>query len=239
MNKICFQLSLNTKAMKNLKNLILLIFILLLNACAIGNKMTLKLADTSAAFDTLQPVVIVFKDARPEILNNSEKPTFMGHVSSMGQVGYSIQTLTGMPLADEFATSVCNSVIKKGSKAVKIFVNHNASDDSIINLIKGRDEKRLAFFTINKWDASSVPGFSKIHYEVISDLVLKVYNENGELMVSTHTSDDFKKEQGAVFYLSLLQSIAENFFVDQIRKLCNSESVKNSLKKEPDTFGLK
>jgi hypothetical protein len=206
-----------------------LIMILYLSGCAVGRKMSYENKEVKPDYSITKSILTVFQDKRPEVLAGSEKPSWCGHMNSTAQIPYNMQTESGRPLADEFANSMAASFNKQAVKSAAMLVNMNTSIDSISAVFSKDEHERLLLFTMNKWESSANPRFSDIHYEVIVNLELKVYDKAGNLLAKSNVQDTVSKNQDMAVNLKRLQAMADEVFITQVRALLNDESVKKSL----------
>jgi hypothetical protein len=199
------------------------------SSCVVGRKLSFENKEADPGFSTIKTAAVIFQDKRVDVLSGREKPSLCGYSKSTAQISFNIQTQSGKPLADEFAESVSTSYSKAGADAAAIFVNMNNTRDSIMQAFKTAGRDRLLYFTIHKWESRATPLFSTIHYEVVYQLELNVYNNNGELLASNSTEGIVEKKEGAATSMRKMQSMADDTFNEHVRYLFSSEAVKNSL----------
>lgn len=91
------------------------------------------------------------------------------------------------------------------------------------------DQERRLLFTVHKWQAKAVPAFSNIHYEIISDLELNVYDTSGHILATSSTKDFTEKKQDMGVRVKHLQEMASEVLKKKIREMLNDASVRRAL----------
>jgi|GEM_PF-5336603 len=201
----------------------------LLSSCVVGRHLSFQDKVAGPGYIISKTAVVVVQDSREEVLSGKEKASFCGHAYSTVQIAYNIQTKSGQPLADEFATAISHTCTNGGAAAKPIFVSINTAADSVIAGFKAGNDERLLYFTIKKWEARAVPLFTSIRYEVIYHLTLNVYDKNGGLLATGETHDTVTKEEGGAVSIATMQAMADTIFKEQVEGLFKKDDVQKSL----------
>jgi hypothetical protein len=68
-------------------------------------------------------------------------------------------------------------------------------NESVLTLYRSKDKERLLLFHVDKWEASAIPRFSTIRYEVFYSFLLQVYDKEGNQLASSETHDVTRREE--------------------------------------------
>ncbi len=83
----------------------ILLVLLSLNGCAVGNKISYDGAsDLSPTFEKDIPILILMHDIRPYVLSGDKKTSFVGLTRSLYGIPYATNTLSGKSLAVDACT---------------------------------------------------------------------------------------------------------------------------------------
>ncbi|MFM2206897.1 MAG: hypothetical protein RL213_872 [Bacteroidota bacterium] len=183
----------------------------------------------AAEFNKQHSLSVVFQDHRSAVISGDEKPTFCGHMYSTAQIAYNIQTTDNLPLAEEFASALSESLKGKGFDAGYFTADPVWPADSVLKHFVAGEKQRLLFFTIQEWESRSVPQFSTIRYEVHYSLSLDVYDRNGSLLCNAKRSGTVEKQEGAMGSLRTLQLYSETVLKENIQQLLDEANIRRSL----------
>src|SRR5215831_6118797 len=165
--------------------------------CAVGRKMSYQSENVPVDYKPSKNVVITFHDERDQVVSGKQKPTFVGQLSSGMGIPYNMQTGSGNPLAVEFASALNNAILNKGLQSTTITLAHTDSVSTVLDTFAKMSQERLLFFKIHKWEARSIPGFTMMHYEILSDFELNVYDTSGNILATSTAKDLTEKKQDA------------------------------------------
>ena len=196
--------------------------------CASDQKLMIENKLAGPNYATTNSATIVFQDKRKAVVSGAEKSSLFGYNNS-SKNNKKIETRSGKPFADEFASAVKSSYNKTGSSAKTLFVNSTISIDSILQIFVTGNTLRLMLFTIYDWESRALPLFSKIRYEVIYNLELKVYNKNCDLLGTNRVNDVFSVEEEAAASIKKLRIISEDVFKEQVRLLFSKTAIRKNL----------
>lgn len=111
-------------------------------------------------------------DARPYVVNREKLPAYSGRVGQ-GPV-WELETATGYPLADDFASSIRNSLAKKGIEVKVVpFIAGTAKNNAVVRLLT--PARKSVLIVMKDWRAISVFRFALFY-----DLTISVYDETGQ-----------------------------------------------------------
>jgi hypothetical protein len=204
---------------------LLAITLLVSSGCAFNRTLSYQRVDTRIA-PPQDPALIAFHDQREYVLSGKEKTTFCGHVNSSAQIAYNVQTKDGLPLSTELAKAVSASMNDDGGKTTYLTTDPHWNQDSLVALIKSKAIARTLLFTLTEWEVSALPLFSTIRYEVRYDMALSVYDNKGELLVSTTTYGSRRKEEGVAVSMKKMQAYSLDILQDVVHELLTKEPVR-------------
>jgi hypothetical protein len=166
------------------KNIIgfLLLALLSLSGCAIGNKISYTgKTGIKPQYNNDTPILVICQDKRPYVISGDKKPNFVGLTRSLYGIPYPTATTSGKPLADDFAGLLINTFNGESGKdnAIAESVNPTTTDSEIVEIIKKSTPENGAalLYTITEWKTDT-HFTASLHYNV----KLSVYNKNGDLI---------------------------------------------------------
>ena len=201
---------------------------ILFSSCAFNRTLSYRQIDSGVEAPKAA-VVIAFHDQREQVLSGKEKKTFCGHVNSSAQISYNVQTEDGLPLSTEFAQALSNSMSQKGGRASWMATEPGWKSDSIVGIFPKGNASRFLLFSINEWEASALPLFSTIRYEVRYDLSLKIFDEKGILIASSGTHGQKQKEEGMAVSMKKMQAYSQEILQVVVHELLSKEEVTHGL----------
>lgn len=159
---------------------ILLAALLLLGACAIGNKHAYHDVVGSMPFSGNAEVRVATHDQRPYVLSGEKQPDFVG--LSRGGYGnpFDVSTADGRPLADGMTQAISNSLRQGGFRPAPVIV---ASSDSAA---QAREKLMQAaggvaiLLVIREWKSDTYQN-TALHY----DATLSVLDKTGQVLGET------------------------------------------------------
>src|SRR5512138_967536 len=78
--------------------------------CAVGRTLSFTNSKAQSNFRSKEKLAIAVLDQREEVISGKKKPTYCGVIHSGMQIGYNVNTSSGLPLADEFLASLAGSL---------------------------------------------------------------------------------------------------------------------------------
>jgi hypothetical protein len=102
--------------------------------CAVGRTMTFSGNEVKNNFASEKKLAVAAVEKRAEVLAGKKKPTYCGVLNSTVQIGYNVNTQSGLPLADEFAASLAGSL--KSINPIVINTVYNQDASKLINDFK-------------------------------------------------------------------------------------------------------
>lgn len=152
----------------------LLMFAILANGCAVGNKYTYH--DRVAAFSATgtKTVSIATHDQREYVVAGSKSPDFTGLQRGGFGNPFDVATASGKPLAEDMTAVMSASLSKKGFKTDPVAVTHSDTNAAIMEKLKKSGGSLLLLLTIKEWKSDTYQNVG-LHY----DLSLKAFDRDG------------------------------------------------------------
>ena len=124
-------------------------------------------------------IVVVTVDERPEVLAKQEPPTFAGVMR--GRLGIPLDRLThdGRPLADDFSSTIANSLAGSGFRPVIVSILPVKDVGDALSLLKRRGADRVVLLEIRQWRTETYTNTT-----VTYDVTLHVYDISGREVAS-------------------------------------------------------
>jgi hypothetical protein len=122
-------------------------------------------------------MAIAVWDQREQVIRKSEKPTFIGCYRSMAGAKWTVNTKSGMPLAEDISSFISSTFQSYGCIVSKIPTNFEQTEAEILTKMKASKASKYLLIKINKFYTD---GFAP--YNLYIDFKLKVLNNDGELL---------------------------------------------------------
>jgi hypothetical protein len=171
------------------KSFFLMSFALLFLAqgCAVGNKY--NFADTRADLQVSSvgqsTVAAATLDQREDIFSGICPPTYVG----MKRAGFGnpwiVNTVSGLPLAEDMTKAVSESLAKRGFKATPVIVAHTLSEQQAKQALAAKQAERSILILIKKWESDTYMNIG-LDY----DLRLMVLGSNQTMLVETSAAEN-------------------------------------------------
>ena len=145
-------------------------------------------------YDTLAPTVpfrgfgkavVVTRDARSTVTSGQIPPQAVGSVRSVAGAQWQIVTGSGNAFAQDISTAVCNTLTDRGFECLPLVSGRASEKDEIEYLQQTYSPVRILSVVIDEWN-NEVLFSTVLRY----DLSLKVFNPDGERMVSISTAGE-------------------------------------------------
>lgn len=201
----------------------------LLSSCVVGRKISYQNDNTLLLYKPSKSIAVTFYDQRDEIVSGKENPSFSGHLNATIQIPYNINTQSGNPLAEDFAKSVSNAIIKQAQRSIVINLPHSDSTTKALKEFQNSDVDLLLLFTIRKWQNDARPGFSNIHYQAIGDIELNIFDTKGNILSAAHAKDVIESKKDLAVNVKTMQKMSGELFSKLLLELFNNEQVRNAI----------
>lgn len=162
-----------------------LLIVLLFAGCAVGRVLSYTEVKTDIPSNPGYYYTVATHDQREEVIDESQKETFVGYMRSTVAIAYPIHTESARRLSDDFSLMIRNSFNEASDRCQVLTTSCKESNAEIFDKLVSTKHDRLLLFTINKWRTDSKPiSFSEYATDVIWDIALDVYDGSGEFLVT-------------------------------------------------------
>ncbi|UCG26975.1 MAG: hypothetical protein JSV24_08335 [Bacteroidales bacterium] len=145
-------------------------------------------------------------------------------------IAYPIGTSSGKNFSDDFSAVIKNSLNEAGNKAQILQTRFSDSKQNILNTLIDSQSDRLLLFTVTKWRSDSKPNGMLYGTEIIWDLSVDIYNNEGELLASNRTEGmDPDLDLGMSGSIKRIQNIVNEKFKEKIDILLDTPEIKEAL----------
>lgn len=152
----------------------LIILIVFLAGCAVGNKHAYHNVNADIAVAGTTNVAVATHDQRNYVKTGDKQPDFVG--LSRGGFGnpFDIKTVSGNPLAQDFTEAICRSLASKGFQTTPVIVNYSETSYTVLADLKKAGAYRLILLTLNEWKSDTYTNTALIY-----NVKLEVFDKNG------------------------------------------------------------
>jgi hypothetical protein len=156
-------------SLRGLARLLVLVPILLLGACAVGNRYDYRGAIGGLPVSGSGDIAVEVIDARPYVVSGHKSPDFVGIQRGGFGNPFDVRTASGQPLADEMRTAIASAIQGRGFTVVP----------------PGKAAPRRLELRILEWKTDVMMRMS-VQY----DLTLNVFDGQGTLLASSTTKGE-------------------------------------------------
>ena len=173
------------------RNWSLLCAILMLVGCsyAMPYESTMALPETGN-----EKVAVATVDERPYVLNGKNPPTYVGIIRGGFGNPFNRYTEDGKPLADDFSSSIVNSLVAKGFQAIAITTSPASSSADAFKNLKQSGASRLILVELRDWQSDTM-----INPTVNCDVTLHIYDSSGRELASVKDAKNYDMHGGSIF----------------------------------------
>lgn len=181
-------------------------------------------ADSSATYS------VATYDQRPVVLDGSQKEDFVGYSRSTTAIAYPVSTASGNIFSTDFSTSIANSLLNPAQAPIIVPTSSDETKDAIIEKLVDTKSDRLLLITLYKWRTDSkAPPFSKMRTELIWDVLLEVYDINGDLIASNRIEGFNPKMHETSGTLKKVRPVVTANFEKKLVELFDTPEIKSAL----------
>ncbi len=205
-----------------MKRFSLLLLLLLLTGCAVGNRYDYRSSRISLPLNATdqRSLALQVKDVRPYVVSGEKKASFVGLQRGGFGNPFDVTTGSGEPLADEMAAAIAGALVQAGYEVHQL---QNQADGGFFVAGKKTGAKRFLLLTVKEWKSDVFTGIT-LH----SDLDLKIYNDNGEQLANS-TMTFVEGIGGAQIGAAKNSEAVTREFAKRIGYLFNSEAIRKAL----------
>jgi uncharacterized protein YdaT len=147
---------------------------------AFGNKHPYDEVSIGCKINSSKSIAIAVHDQRAYVLDSGKTPDYCGNMRSGVGIPYDIHTKSGVAVASEMLTIICNAMIKNGTSVQKVVTTHAQKTDQVIENLKNTHADKLVYIKILEWKTDT---YMKADLYCLMNLF--VYNQQGDLIVET------------------------------------------------------
>jgi hypothetical protein len=164
----------------------LIVLVILLQGCAVGNKYNFSEvgADLQGVPAQVKHVAVATSDQRRVILSGECASTYVGMQRAGLGNPWRVNTESGLPLADDLTKAVSESLSKKGYDPLPVYIKYSDDQSRILELLRERKAERSLLFTIKRWESDTYMNIG-LEYEI----ELIVYNAGLEKLASVSVAE--------------------------------------------------
>lgn len=152
----------------------LVIFGILTNGCAVGNKYAYHDAVAGITARGTKTVSVATYDRRDYVVDGSKTPAFTG--TQRGGFGnpFDVSTGSGKALAEDMTAVMSASLAKSGFNAVPVTVLHSDDQAIVMEKLKKSGGESLLLLTLKEWKSDTYTNVGLTY-----DVTLKVFDRGG------------------------------------------------------------
>jgi len=205
-----------------MKRLSLLLCVLFLAGCAVGNRYDYRSSRISLPVKASGQLTLALqvRDARPYVVSGQKNASFVGLQRGGFGNPFDVTTGTGEPLADEMAAALAAALAGAGYQVHQL---QEISEGAFFVEGGKAGAKRFLLLTINEWKSDVFMGIT-LH----CDLDLKVYDENGN-RIAGNTMKFVEGIGGAQLGAAKNSEAVTREFAKRIGYLFNHEDIRSAL----------
>jgi hypothetical protein len=160
--------------MKKTNVIWLIILIVFLAGCAVGNKHAYHNVNADIAVAGTTKVAVATHDQRNYVKTGDKQPDFVGLQRGGFGNPFDIKTVSGNALAQDFTETICRSLASKGFQTAPVIVNYSETSFTVLADLKKAGGYRLILLTLNEWKSDTYNNTALIY-----NAKLEVFDENG------------------------------------------------------------
>ena len=205
-----------------MKKMALILAVLLIGGCAVGNKYSYKTSDIDLPIRTTggEALVLQVKDLRPYVLNGDKEANFVGLQRGGFGNPFDVTTESGEPMTDVMAVAIENGLKEAGYRVITV---PGAEDKDSVLGTANSESARVVVLKVRDWKSDIYMGVT-LH----SDLILSIYTPDGKLLAESY-AEYVKEIGGAQIGAEKNSDLVKREFEKQIGYLFNDKKVREAL----------
>lgn len=139
-------------------------------------------------------IAVAVLDERPEVLDQQKQPAFVGIMR--GRLGVPLDRLTrdGRPLADDFGSTIVNSLMAGGYRAAAIAVPPAKDASDALKALEQGVADRFVLLEIRQWQSETYTNTTMTY-----DVTLHVYDASGRELAAKPDAREEDTSGGSFF----------------------------------------
>jgi len=188
-----------------------------LSACAVGNTYDYRTAPPNLTASAARSLTVGVLDQRPYVLSNDKSPSFVGLQRAGFGNPWNVNTVSGAPLADDFA-----NIVGSGYKARPIPMPVRTPVNKALDLLKAGNADRILLISVFEWKTDTYVNVA-LHFH----LNAKVYDLSGRMLAEN--SIQGRDNLGPVVLPSQVGPLAAAAAKRKFEHLLNAPAIQQSL----------
>lgn len=209
--------------MRMLRIVGLVVLVLAVTGCAVGNKYDYRRADISLPVVGSGNVGMGVIENREYVTSGDKKPDFVGLQRGGFGNPFDVTTTSGEPFTSDLADALEKGLRDSGFTVQRLQVTSPGAS-AVLAAIEKDGESRNIVLTVNEWKTDIYMDMT-LHF----DLFMEVVSANGQIVASNRISGE-EKVSGAAMSADKNSRLAESALETKIGRLFNSPEVINALK---------
>lgn len=173
---------------------------------------------------------IAVLDKREVVTDGSQGPDFVGYVRSTVAIAWPLKTESGNSFTDDITLTIKNAIEKSGAKVTQVSTDYSMDSLEVLEKLKATNADILLLITINKWRSDTKSYFNKIATDMIWDITLQVYDEEGEKKAENNVSGkDGALDPSKKTNKETRQKIIDVYYKEKMEELFSEENIDTNL----------
>lgn len=201
----------------------------ILGACAFGNKVDYSALAPTVNVKTADTVVIGVQDRRSYVVSGEKTVQFVGLQRGGYGNPFGVHTSSGRPLADEFATSIANSLATQDRKPQVVALTVAMNREQAIAELAKFGASKILFVTLVEWKSDLY-----VNLRMVYDLRAVVLDRSGKMLGEHQVQGD----QNLGAHLTMFPAYSTTlpaFQKSKLEELLNDPKIVQALSAPPPT----
>lgn len=169
-------------------------------------------------------VVVATVDERPDVLDHENIPSYVGIWRALAGNPWNFQTEDNRPLADDFSSTIVNSLAAGGFKAVAVQTQPAGDNTKALSLLAESTAQRWILMEIKKWDSDTYIN-PTVHYGVI----LRVYDSTGKELASKSEANMQELKGTPLSFLNNMPEVVQKFYQQKMTEWLSDPAIQAAL----------
>lgn len=176
---------------RTIRNCGLLVAAAVLTACsyAMPYEGTVALPEAGNA-----KLAVATVDERPYVLNGKNPPEYVGIIRGGFGNAFNRDTDDGKPLADDFSSSIVNSLAAKGFQVIAINTPPASSPAAALSSLQESGAHHLILVELRDWQSDTM-----LNPTVNCDVTLHIYDSSGRELASVKDTENYDMHGASIF----------------------------------------
>ena len=202
----------------------LIILIVFLAGCAVGNKHAYHNVDANIAAAGTSKVAVATHDQRNYVKNRNKQPNFVGLQRGGFGNPFDIKTVSGNALAQDFTEAVCRSLASKGFHTTLVIVDSSETSYTVKADLTKTGANRLILITLYEWKSDTYNNTALIY-----NASLDVFDENGNTIAKNSISGSDDLGGSVMNPPGHAKNVVPAAFKEKIESLLNFEDISEAI----------